>query len=157
MTTTRRRGSSPSLDEITPSTVPTASWITLRSNGFITASLTGSPVRSTGSAVSRPSRPAPRGAGHEAGDVEHQPRALPGLRGRRQAAELLERLQHLAVVTDQAFNVTATDDRDDRPLALDIQVDVAVVVQDVQQAFEVVAGRVALGDQEVVPALPGPA
>ena len=131
--------------------VPTASCTTLRSNGFIGASRTGSPDR--GHLLGgRPAELAQLGApaGAVAGDVQHQPRALPGLGHGGQPGQLLQRVEHLAVVADQLVDVTLADDRDDRALALDVQVDVAVEVEDVQQPLEVVAGGVALGDQQLV-------
>ena len=45
----------------------------------------------------------------EAADVQHQPRALPGLPVHRQPGELLERLQHLPVLADELAHVSADD------------------------------------------------
>ena len=76
-TTTRRRGSSPSLSLTTPVDAATASWTTLRSNGVIGASRTGSPA--VEDLLRRPRCPAPsarRAGAAPAGDVEHQPAAL---------------------------------------------------------------------------------
>ena len=55
-----------------------------------------------------------------------------------------------APVADQLLQVAAADDRDDGALTLDVEVDVAVVVQDVEQPLQVVARRVTLGDEQVV-------
>jgi hypothetical protein len=85
-----------------------------------------------------------------AADVEHQPAADAGLAHDGQAGQLLHRLEHLAVLADQRVQAVA-DDRDDGALALDVHVDVAVDVGDVEQPLEVVAGDVALADEQVLP------
>ncbi len=61
----------------------------------------------------------------------------------RQPGQLLQRLEDLAVVADQLVQGRA-DHRDDRPVALDVHVDVAVQVGDVEQALDVVGGDIAL-------------
>ena len=57
--------------------------------------------------------------------------------------QLLERVEHLTVVTHEVLDV-ATDDAHEGAVTLDVHVDVAVEVGDVQQALEVVGGDVAL-------------
>ena len=79
----------------------------------------------------------------EAGDVEHQPGALAGLAVDRQPGQLLQRLQHLAVVADELRQL-GPDDRDRGTVTVDVHVQVAVEVRDVQQLLEVVGGDVAL-------------
>ncbi len=76
-------------------------------------------------------------------DVEHQPGPGAGLPVHGQPGQLLQRLQNRAVVADQ-FVQRGADDRHHRPVTLDIHVNVAVQVRDVQQAFHVVRGDIAL-------------
>ena len=76
-------------------------------------------------------------------DVEHQPGPVAGLPVHGEPGQLLQRLQDRAVVADQ-FVQRGADDRHDGPVTLDIHVDVAVQVRDVQQAFHVVRGDIAL-------------
>jgi hypothetical protein len=78
--------------------------------------------------------------------VEHQPAALTGLLLHRQARQLLQRVQRLAVAAHKRLQIRA-DNRHNRPPVLDVQVDVAVVVDDVQQPFQVVGSNVALAHQ----------
>ena len=87
--------------------------------------------------------------GAPAADVEHEPRPHARLAHDREAGQLLHRLEHLPVLADEGVQAVA-DDRDDGPLALDVHVDVAVDVGDVEQPLEVVAGDVALADEEVL-------
>ena len=122
--TTRRRGSSPSLEDATPPTVPTASCTTLRSNGFIGANRTGL-ARCRHLLGGGPAQLAQFGppAGPVTGNVQHQPGALAGLGHRRQPSQLLQGIKYLTVVADQLVDITVTDDGDDRSFALHIQVD----------------------------------
>src|SRR5690606_19139709 len=76
-------------------------------------------------------------------DVEHQAGAVARLAVHGQAGQLLQRLQDLAALADKLVQLGA-DDGDDRAVALDVHVDVAVEVTDVQQALDVVGGDVAL-------------
>jgi hypothetical protein len=61
----------------------------------------------------------------------------------RQPGQLLQRLKDRAVVADQLVQGRA-DHGHDRAFAFDVHIDVAVQVRDVQQAFHVVRGDVAL-------------
>src|SRR5215475_11632405 len=81
--------------------------------------------------------------GPVAADVEHQPGSRAGLPVHGEPGQLLERLQDRAVVADE-FVQRRADDRDDRAVPLDVHVDVAVKIRDVQQAFHVVRGDIAL-------------
>jgi hypothetical protein len=81
-------------------------------------------------------------------DVEHQPAADAGLLHDREAGQLLQRLEGLAVRPYERVEALAHD-RDDGPAALHVHVDVAVHVGDVEQPLEVVAGDVALLHQQV--------
>ena len=142
-TTTRRRGSSPS-DSLVRPAAATTSCTTLRSNGVIGSRRTG--VTGGLRLLDRlatdlfqfglPVRPVVR-------HVQHQPRPLAGLPVDRQPGQLLQRLQHLAVLTDEVVQLRA-DDRHRGPVAVDVHVDVAVEIGDVQQLLEVVGGDVAL-------------
>src|SRR5690606_31161983 len=78
-----------------------------------------------------------------AADVQHQPAAVPGPPVHREPGQLLQRLQDFAVLTDQLVQ-SGADHGDHGPVALDVHVDVAVEVGDVQQALDVVRGDVAL-------------
>ena len=81
--------------------------------------------------------------GPVATDVEHEPGPVSGLPVHGEPGEFLECLQDRTVVADQLLQRRA-DDRYDRPVSLDVHVDVAVKVGDVQQAFHVVRGDIAL-------------
>ncbi len=80
-------------------------------------------------------------------DVEHQPATHSGLLMHRQPGQLLQRVEHLALAADQLVQVVAAVDADDRAAAFDVQVDVAVEVQEVEQLLQVVAGDFAFGDE----------
>ncbi len=75
--------------------------------------------------------------------VKHDPAARTGLTVHCQPGELLQRFQHLTVRPDQ-FCQGGADDGDDRPLALDIHVNVTVKVRYVEQALDVVGRDLAL-------------
>ena len=98
-TTTRRFGSSPS-DSLRSPAAATASCTILRSNGVIGASCTGSPVALLGRRLGT-SSVAPRASGH----ASQRCRASAGCADRSalhgQPGQLLQRLQHLAVSTDE--------------------------------------------------------
>ena len=68
----------------------------------------------------------------------------------RQPGQLLQRVEHLALAAHQLGQVAAAVDAHDRAVALDVQIDVAVEVQQVQQLLEVVAGDLALGHQSLL-------
>ncbi len=137
-TTTRRSGSSPSDSLCSPASA-TASWITLRSNGVIACK----PLRDTGPAdlLGRPACPGPASsrpaARPVAAHVQHDPAAHAGLPVHRKPGQFLQRFQHLTTGADQ-FVQGRADDRDHRPVALDVHVDVAVEVRDIEQPFDVV-------------------
>ncbi len=73
----------------------------------------------------------------------------------RQPGQLLQRVEHLALAADELRQVVAAVDADDRAVALHVQVDVAVEVQQVEQLLEVVAGDLALGDEALLEVLAG--
>jgi hypothetical protein len=104
----------------------------LRSNGFIGAS------RQRGQFCA-PRLPVPA-------HVEHQPAARSGFLGDCEPGELLQGVQGLAVRADERRQ-PRPDDRDDRPVVLDVQIDVAVVIDDVQEPLQVVGRNVALLDE----------
>ena len=141
-TTTKRRGSTPSDSELRPAAA-TASCTTFRSNGVIGSSDTGSPVvadllHDLAGQLDQPLallRP-------EAGDVQHQPRPITRLAVDRQPGQLLESVEHLAVATHQLLQVRPHD-RDRGTVALDVDVQVAVEIGDVEQLLEIVGGNVA--------------
>ena len=150
-TTTRRDGSTPSLSLCTPSTAATASCTILRSNGVIgdellpLAGLQHPPrnlVAQGGQLIAPPPSPAR--------DVEHQPAPLTRLLVHRQPGQLLQRVEHLALAADQLVQVAAAVDAHDRAVTLDVQIDVAVEIQQIQQLLEVVAGDLTLGDQALL-------
>src|ERR1700727_553102 len=72
----------------------------------------------------------------------------------RQPGELLERIEYFAAAADQFIQVVAAVDADDRSFALDVEIDVAVEVQQVQQLFQIVAGYLSFGDQSLLQVLP---
>ena len=78
-----------------------------------------------------------------AADVEHEPAAGAGLLGHGEPGEFLQRVEGLAPRSDQRTEVLALD-RDDGSVVLDVEVDVAVEVDDVEQLLEVVGCDVAL-------------
>ena len=80
-------------------------------------------------------------------DVQHQPAALARLLVDRQAGQLLQRVQNLALPADELGQIAAAVDADDRAVALHVEVDVAVEIEQVQQLLEIVAGDLALGHQ----------
>ena len=79
--------------------------------------------------------------------VEHQPAAHAGALLHRQPGQLLQRVERLTLRADQRLQPVA-DDRHDGAIVLDVEIDVAVVVDDVEQPLEVVGGDVALLDQQ---------
>ena len=126
----------------------TASCTTLRSNGVIGSSFTGSPELFTSSAALAPSSrellallgteaarcPASGGCGHRSHGGRRDASApgappAPHRRGRRASADHGRRV---------------ADDRDSGPVGLDVHVDVAVEVGDVEQTLEVVRRDLAL-------------
>ena len=119
----------------------------MRSNGVIgreplRLAAGGDPRRHLGSQAGQLSA----ALGTEPADVEHQPAAHAHLALNGQPGQLLQRLQRLALVTDQRSE-TLADDRDDRALALDIHVEVAIEVEDVEQRLEVVRRDIAFLDE----------
>ena len=88
-----------------------------------------------------------------AGDVEHQSGPLPGLGRRGQPGELLQGIQDLPAFAHEFVDVSLADDRHDGAFALDVEIDVTVEVQDVQQAFQVVACGVTFRDGVTVTSL----
>ena len=80
--------------------------------------------------------------GAEAGDVEHEARALAGLGLDGQTGQLLEGVQDLAVVAHEAVEGVGVvgDDLDRGAAVFDVDLDVAVEVGDVKQLFQVVGG-----------------
>ena len=68
----------------------------------------------------------------------------------REPGQLLQRVEHLALPADQLRQVSPTVDAHHRTVALDVQVDVAVEIEQIQQLLEVVAGDLAFGDQPVL-------
>src|SRR5699024_5935648 len=80
----------------------------------------------------------------EAADVEHQAGAVPGAGLHGQAGELLQRVQQLPLGAVEAGELVRAADLDRGPVAVHVDVDVAVEVGDVQQLLEVVGGDVAL-------------
>ena len=83
--------------------------------------------------------------GAEAGNVEHEARALAGLGLDGQAGQFLERVQDLAILADEALESLGIvgDDLDGCATVLDVDLDVAVKVSDVEQFFQVVGGEFA--------------
>ena len=63
-----------------------------------------------------------------------------------QPSQFLQCIQYLAAPADQLGQILSPVDADDRTVALDIEIDVAVKVQDIEEFFEVVAGNLALGN-----------
>src|SRR5689334_1119005 len=78
-----------------------------------------------------------------AGDVQHEAGPVAGLPEDREASQLLQSLEHLAVATDQLLQVRA-DDRHRGAIAIDIHVEVSVEVRDVEQLLQVISRDVAL-------------
>src|SRR4051812_40859576 len=175
-TTIRRFGSTPSDSLSTPEIALTTSWTHLRSNADIGSRRTGSPCSLTFSTALRATAPSslrrvggeapmlgsrgPGGAplgekgtggGGPGGPPGGAPEAARGahLAEDGQAGELLERLQGGAALADERLQATA-DDLDHRAAARDQLVDVAVVVQDVEQALDVVGRYLALAEQVAV-------
>ena len=67
-----------------------------------------------------------------------------------QTSQLLESIQNLTLASHELGQVVAAVDADDRPIALDVKVDVSVKIENVEQLLEVVAGDLALFDQIVI-------
>ncbi|SKW38536.1 Uncharacterised protein [Mycobacteroides abscessus subsp. abscessus] len=68
----------------------------------------------------------------------------------REPSQLLQGVQHLALTTDELRQVAAAVDTDNRTVTLDIQIDIAIEVQEVQQLLQVIAGDFALGNQTLL-------
>ena len=68
----------------------------------------------------------------------------------REPGQFLQRVEHLALAADQLIQVLAAVDAHHRAAALDVQIDVAVEVQQVEQLFQIVAGDLSLGDQPLL-------
>src|SRR5664279_4255471 len=130
--TTYRSGSTPSDSLRTPSIPATASCTTLRSNGFMGASEAGSAAVNTSRATFVPSRV--RSARRLSGAPPSRPHAAgdPGLLLYGEPSELLQGIQRCPVRANQ-LGQPITDDRHDRSVALDVHVQVPVVVHDVEQ------------------------
>src|SRR4051794_21338996 len=81
-------------------------------------------------------------------DVEHQAAALTRPSLHRQPRQLLQRLEHLTVPADEAAQLTIPaalgQDRDGGTPVLDVDVDVAVQIDDVEELLEVVRRDLAL-------------
>ena len=84
--------------------------------------------------------------GPVAADVEQQPARRTGLPEDRQPGQLLQRLQRGAALADEGCSRAPTTSTIGRP-ADDQLVDVAVVVEDVEQALDVVGRDLALPEQ----------
>src|ERR1700733_3890567 len=78
----------------------------------------------------------------EAANVKHQPGPGPSPPVDGEPGQLLQRLKDLAVIADQLVEGRA-DDRDARPVAFHVHVDVAVKVRDVEEPLDVVGGDLA--------------
>ena len=141
-TTTLRSGSSPS-DSLVSPFAATVSCTIFRSNGVIGSRRVGSPLALTSTAIDscqgNELAPTVRAV---SGDVQHQPAPLVRLPVYGETSELLQGLQHLAVVPDQILEV-ASDDRHHRAVTFDVEVDVAVDVGDVEKLLEIVGRDVA--------------
>src|ERR1700722_3970163 len=85
-----------------------------------------------------------------AADIEHQPTALTGLLMDGQPRQFLERVEHLPLASDQLGQVIPAVDAYHRAVALDVEIDVPVEVQQIQQLFEVVAGDLAFDHQPIL-------
>jgi hypothetical protein len=85
-------------------------------------------------------------AGPEASHVEQQARRLAGLAVDSEPAQLLERLERRTARPDEGIEA-ASDDLHHRTTVLHEFVDVAVEVQDVEEAFDVVSGDLTLPEQ----------
>src|SRR4051812_13617791 len=83
-------------------------------------------------------------------DVQHQPAARSRLLLDREPRQLLQRLEDRAAGAYELLEVLAAVDAHDRAAGLDVQVDVAVVVEQIEQPLEVVTGDVALLHEDVV-------
>ena len=140
--------SRPRADRLSPSdslsnpAAATASCTTLRSNGVIGLARKRFPRVPNSAASSREGLESLPVCAVPA-DVQHQPAALAGLAEHSEPCQLLQRIQHLALAPDQLLEL-GSHDRHDGAVVLDVHVEVAVEVGDVQQAFEVVGGDVAL-------------
>src|SRR5690242_15590869 len=66
-----------------------------------------------------------------AADVEHEPATCPGLLMNSQPGELLQRVEHLTVRADELVQLGAHD-RHDGSVSLDVEVEIAVHVADVE-------------------------
>src|SRR5699024_879227 len=82
--------------------------------------------------------------GPEAADIEHQAGALTGAGLDRQARRLLQGVPQLALGPVETGELVGAADLDGGPVAVHVDVHVAVEVGDVQQLLEVVGGDVAL-------------
>jgi hypothetical protein len=66
-----------------------------------------------------------------------------------ESGEFLQGVEGLAAATDERVQIAA-DDGHDGAVVLDVEIDVAVVVDDVQQSLEVVRRDVALPDEQAL-------
>ena len=64
------------------------------------------------------------------------------------AGEFLQGVKRLAVAADQRLQITA-DNRDYRPIVLDVEIDVAVIVDDVEQPLEVIGGDISFAHKQI--------
>src|SRR5690606_11543232 len=82
----------------------------------------------------------------ETAHIEHQARRLAGLPKHRQPSQLLQCLQGRTSVADELVQSPAND-LNDGPTTLHELIDVTVVVEDVEQALDVVRGDLALPEE----------
>jgi hypothetical protein len=148
-TTTRRCGSSPSLSLCTPSTAATASCTIFRSKGVIGCSLIGAPLSRTRCGPTQRGEVAPPG-GPPLRDVEHQPATRAGLLLHCQPGEFLERLQHHAARAYQFRQIVPAIDTHHGAAGLDVQINVAVVVHEIEQPLKIVARYVTFLDEKLL-------
>ena len=141
--TTLRFGSMPS-DSLRSPAAATASCTIFRSNAFIAPRAFGlaGPLDFLGGAGAKLAQVSPP-PGPVAADVEHQPGPPASLPVHREPGQLLQRVQHLAAVSDQLVQGRA-DNGDHRTVALHVHVDVAIEVSDIEQALDVVGRYLAL-------------
>ena len=83
-------------------------------------------------------------------DVQHQAAPVTGCLLHREASQLLQCVEHLTLATYQLRQIVTAIDAHDRAIAIDIQVDVAVEVQDVEELLEVVTGDLSLFDESIL-------
>jgi len=116
----------------------TASCTIFRSNGVMGANSSRSPLPAPGGDLLAKGRQLVAAATAPARDVQHEPAALPRLLMNREPRQLLERVEHSPL---RPTNLVRSSPRrcDDRAIALDVEIDIAVEVKEVQELFEVVA------------------